>query len=252
VPVMDALAIQPSPASSTEPASAVHPSGPTTIADYPRLVANLKRAFNGTVQPGAALPIVYDGYGVQSLAPPEKASLYANAETDAIPEAARGAAYVQALQLAACQPTVSALLFEHVVDERDLAGRQTGLYYPDGTPKSDFSAVQAAVAAAGSGTLVQCPGAAPVQAEPHSVTVATDGRSATIACPGECNYLAVLARGSAELPVRAAQGTLAAGASVTVSVPAAGLAPGDRLVVRAASRRDPGTELVREGAALLG
>jgi hypothetical protein len=251
-PVMDALAIQPSPASSTEPATAVHPTGPTTIADYPRLVANLKRAFNGTAQPGATLPIVYDGYGVQSLAPPAKASLYANAETDAIPEAAHGAAYVQALQLAACQPTVSALLFEHVVDERDLAGRQTGLYYPDATPKSDFSAVQAAVAAAGSGTLVQCPGATPAPSEPPSVSVSSDGRSATISCPGGCNYLAVLARGGAGLPLRASESTLAGGAGVTVSVPAAGLLPGDRLVVRAAARRNPGSELVREGVPPLG
>jgi hypothetical protein len=251
-PVMDALAIQPSPATSTEPPNAVHPTGPTTIADYARLVANLKRAFDGTAQPGASLPVVYDGYGVQTLVPPEKASLYTGAETDAIPEAARGAAYAQALQLASCQPNVKALLFEHVVDERDLAGRQTGLYYPDGTPKSDFSAVQAAIAAAGSGTLAACPGAAPAPSQPPAVTVAADGRSATISCPGGCNYLAVLTRGAAELPVRAAQATLSPGAGATVSLPASGLAPGDKLVVRAAARRDPGAGVVREGVPPLG
>jgi hypothetical protein len=138
VPIMDALAIQPTSAPQAEAPSAVHPSGPTTIGDYARLVANLKRAFDTTAQPGATLPIVYDGYAVQSQAPPEKAGLYTGTESDAVPEATQAQFYAQALQLATCQPNVEALLFDHAVDDRDLGGLESGLYYPDGTQKTSF------------------------------------------------------------------------------------------------------------------
>jgi hypothetical protein len=244
-PVMDALAVQPSPASAAEPPDTVHPSGPTTIGDYPRLVANLKRAFDKTAQPGATLPIVYDGYGVQSAVPAAKAALYSGAETDAVPEATQGAFYAQALQLASCQPNVTALLFEHVVDESDLGGRQTGLYYVDGTPKSDFSAVRTAIAAAQSGGLPACPGAAPRTAERPTVAPAADGRSAEIRCSGDCSYVVALERDG--VPVRARSGSATAGTTVTASLPPTGLAAGDRLVVHVASRLDPGDEVVAEG-----
>jgi hypothetical protein len=247
-PVMDALAIQPSGLQSAEPPATVHPSGPTTIADYSRLVANLKRAFDTTAQPGATLPIVYDGYGVQAAVPPEKASLYTGVETDAVPEATQAAFYAQALQLVSCQPNVTALLFEHVVDERDLGGRQSGIYYPDGTSKSDFSAVRSAIAAAQSGGLAACPGAPPPAAEPPTVQTAADGRSAEIRCARDCAYVVALERDG--LPVRARAGSATGAATVTVSVPPAGVAAGDRIVVHVASRLDPGDEVVAEGEPL--
>jgi hypothetical protein len=81
------------------------------------------------------------------------------------------------------------------------------------------------------------------------VTPSTDGRSVAISCPSDCNYLVVLERG-AGVPVRAPQGSLDAGGGVTVSAPASGLQAGDRLSARAASRRDPATEVVREAAAI--
>jgi hypothetical protein len=246
-PVMDALAIQPTSVPQSEAPSAVHASGPTTIGDYARLVANLKRAFDTTGQPGATLPIVYDGYGVQTQVPPEKASLYANAETDAVPEATQGQFYAQALQLATCQPTVQALLFDHVVDDRDLAASQAGLYYPDGTRKTSFSAVQTAVAAAENGTLPACPGAKPKQPVPPTVTSAADGRSVQLACARDCVYVAALERAGA--PVRSQAGAAASGAIVTVSVPAGAVA-GDRLVVHVASKQNPGDEVVQQGLPL--
>jgi hypothetical protein len=241
-PVMDALALQPSPATAAEPPATVHPTGPTTIGDYARLVANLKRAFDTTAQPGAKLPVVYDGYGVQAAPPPEKAPLYTGAETDAVPEATQGTAYAQALALAACQPTVSAFLFAQVVDSRDLGGSQAGLYYPDLTPKSDFSAVRAAIAATQSGSLPACPGVQPKPAPP-TVQPAAGGRSVQIACARDCVYVAVLERNG--VPVRAQSGAATGGATVTVGAPASA-GSGDRLVVHVASKLDPKDELVAE------
>jgi hypothetical protein len=246
-PVMDALAIQPTAASSSEPPSTVHESGPTTIGDYTRLVANLKRAFDTTAQPGATLPIVYDGYAVQTAVPPEKAALYTGSETDAVPEATQGSLYAQALQLVSCQATVSALLFGHVVDERDLAGSQSGLYYPDLTQKSDFSAVRAAVAAAQAGALARCPGAPPPPVAPPSVELAADGRSAQVRCPRDCVYVVVLERGG--VPVRAQAAAASGGAAITATVPP-GAATGDRIVVHVASKLTPEDEVVAEGTPL--
>jgi hypothetical protein len=244
-PVMDALALQPSGASSAEPPDAAHPSGPTTIGDYTRLVANLKRALDTTPQPGAALPIVYDGYAVQTAVPAQKAALYTGAENDTVPESAQGALYAQALQVVSCQPNVAALLFGHVVDERDLAGSQSGLYYPDLTPKSDFSAVRAAVAAAQTGSLAPCPGAPPRAAVPPSAEAAADGRSIQVRCARDCAYVAALVR--AAVPLRAQSGLLTGGATVTVSIPG-GAAPGDRVMVHVASKLDPRDEVVVQGA----
>jgi hypothetical protein len=247
-PIMDALALQPLSIPQSEAPATVHPSGATTIADYPRLVANLKRAFDNTAQPGAALPIVYDGYGVEATPAPEKASLYTGAETDAVPEATQGSYYAQALQLAVCQPTVSALLYGDVVDDGDLARSQQGVYYPDGSQKSDFSAVQTAIAAAQTGSLPACAGAKPVSAPP-TATVADDGRSVQLACLRECAYVVALERD--DVPVRAASATAAAGATVTVTAPV-GVLAGDRLVVHVASTADPTDAVVLEGDPVAG
>jgi len=59
------------------------------------------------------------------------------------------------LQLAACQPNVVGLLFFHVSDEADLDRWQSGIYYADDTPKSDFPVVRSAALAARAGTLVK-------------------------------------------------------------------------------------------------
>ena len=52
--------------------------------------------------------------------------------------------YRKAVELAACQPNVRMLLFFHVLDEQQLSGLQSGLYYVDGTPKPSAQAVRQA------------------------------------------------------------------------------------------------------------
>lgn len=244
-PIMDALAIQPQNDSAAQPPSFVHPTGAIDIGDYARLVANLKRAFDKTAQPGATLPIVYDGYGVQTQIPPEKASLYTGTETDAVDEATQGAYYAQALQLAACQPNVQALLFQHTVDEGDLSGLQTGLYYRDGTPKSDLPTVQAAIAALPSTTCAAAPGAAGNANLQVSISAAT----ATLGCDRPCYYVAVLEDGRG-VPVRARRGSLPAGPAAAVTVPTSGLPSGAyHLAVHLVPRVSPAQGTVQDGAA---
>ncbi len=159
-PVMDWFAIHPYPEHARIPPTFAHPrSTAISLADYGKLVRLLGRAFDGTRQRGSTLPIIYDEFGVQTNQPDDKRLLYANqgmpSAGDAVDEATQGRYYRKALQLAACQPNVVGLLFFHVSDEADLDRWQSGIYYADDTPKSDFPVVHSAALAARAGTLVK-------------------------------------------------------------------------------------------------
>jgi hypothetical protein len=161
-PIMDVFSFHPYLERSSLPPSFRHPITPRVIAlaDYDRLVALLGEAFDGTVQAGSTLPVLYDEFGVQSRIPEEKARHYSNHRTpaakDAVSEARQAAYYRHALELAACQPTVTGLLFFHVTDEEDLGRWQSGLYYADDTPKASLPAVRDAALAAQAGVLTDC------------------------------------------------------------------------------------------------
>jgi hypothetical protein len=162
-PVMDWFAIHPYPEHARIPPTFAHPrSTSISLADYGKLVRLLGRAFDGTRQRGSSLPIIYDEFGVQTKQPDDKRLLYANqglpSAVDAVDEATQGRFYRQALQLSACQPNVVGLLFFHVSDEADLDRWQSGIYYADDTPKSDFPLVRSAAVAARAGTLIKACG----------------------------------------------------------------------------------------------
>jgi hypothetical protein len=159
-PIMDALAFHPYMLRSDEPPTTTHADTTITIADYPKLVQLLGQAFDGTAQRGSDLPIVYDEFGVESLIPAEKASLYTGAEPSTVhpvDEATQAAYYTQALQLAFCQPTVKAFLVFSLLDENALPGWQSGVYYADATPKSSLAPVQDAANAVRRNRIA-CPG----------------------------------------------------------------------------------------------
>jgi hypothetical protein len=145
-PIMDGFAFHPYGESSSTPPDFLHPrSSSIGLADYPKLVSLLARAFNGTAQRGAKLPIVYDEYGIDSQIPARKATLYTGREpasTRPVPETLQAQHYSEALLMAACQPTVRGFLIFHVTDERDYNRWQSGLYYADGTPKSSRAVVR--------------------------------------------------------------------------------------------------------------
>jgi hypothetical protein len=140
-PVMDALAHHPYLDSSKTPPETAHPNSTTiSLADYDKLVNLLGGAFDGTAQEGSELPILYTEFGVQTIIPPAKRSVYENLSSpvaaDAVPEPTQADFYRRAVELACDQPTVEGIYIFHVWDEPDLLGWQSGLYYADQTPKS--------------------------------------------------------------------------------------------------------------------
>jgi hypothetical protein len=139
-PIMDAFALHPYEDNSSLPPTFAHPKSTTiSLADYPKLVALLGKAFDGTAQAGSTLPIYYDEFGVQTAIPAAEAGDYVGAEppsTKPVTEATQAEYYDEALALAACQPTVAGLLLFHVSDEPDLARWQSGLFYADDAPKA--------------------------------------------------------------------------------------------------------------------
>jgi hypothetical protein len=161
-PLMDALAFHPYMEASSDSPSAAHPQNTTiTLADYPKLVALLEQAFRGTAQQGARLPVYYTEFGVQTVVPAAKRGFYSNLEsparTDSVSFATQAAYYRRALQLAYCQPTVRGLFIFHTFDEADVGGWQSGLYFPDRTPKPSLPVFKRAVADLRNGKLGRCP-----------------------------------------------------------------------------------------------
>ena len=139
-PIMDGFAFHPYGENSSTPPTYAHTGGTSLgLADYDKLVALLGEAFDGTPQPGATLPIVYDEYGVDSQIPDGKRRFYKGKEpatTKPVSESVQASYYDEALQMAACQPNVRGFLIFHVTDETDYNRWQSGVYYADGTPKS--------------------------------------------------------------------------------------------------------------------
>jgi hypothetical protein len=162
LPVMDAFVMHPYGDNSSQPPSFPHPKSTNiTVADYEKLVALLRDAFDGTAQRGSDLPIVYGEYGVESEIPSGKADLYTGTEperTRPVSEETQAAYYEQALALAFCQPNVEATLLFLSRDERSRATWQSGVYYVDGTPKSSLSRVTDALDRATGGSIARCPG----------------------------------------------------------------------------------------------
>lgn len=253
-PIMDMFAIHPYLIPSRLPPSFAHPRTTTIgIADYPKLVRLLTRAFAGTAQRGETLPIVYDEFGYQSQLPARKQSLYthlgAAAARDAIPEARQAAYYRQAFALAACQPTVAGLLIFHVADERDARGWQSGVYYSNDTPKSSLAAVRDGALAAQDGTLGQCSENKttsnlgevlfhePSTTEPRTLEL-------DFSCALPCSYRAQVLDAQTGEVVAGTAGKVVGGQ--TIAIPAAGLDPGSyQYALRVLRCGKPGTAEVR-------
>jgi hypothetical protein len=189
-PIMDGFASHPyEDNSSIAPMDGTHPNTTTiALADYDKLVALLGDAFGNYT-----LPIWYDEFGVESQIPPAKQSLYTNAEpatTKPVPEATQAAYYRQAVQLAFCQPNVRGLFLFHAIDERDLTGWQSGLYYADDTPKSSLAPVRLALEESRRGVVAHCDG---LRLAVHPKVVQA-GAVLTLTCDLDCAYVAQLYR----------------------------------------------------------
>jgi hypothetical protein len=165
VRVMDGLAVHPyGDNSSQAPSKSAHPNTTSIgLGDYAKLVSLIGQAFDGTAQPGWALPILYDEYGVETVIPEAKASLYAGTEAEAtrpVDEATQGAYYREAIAMTFCQPNVRGLLLFHGLDETDLGRWQSGVYYADGKPKTSLPTVRSAAGESRRAIVAACPGLA--------------------------------------------------------------------------------------------
>ncbi len=194
-PIMDAFAFHPyEDNSSVAPLLGVHPNSTTiALADYAKLVELLGTAFDGTAQAGSTLPIVYDEFGVESQIPAAKQGAYTGTEpttTKPVPEQTQAEYYRQAIQLAFCQPNVQGLFLFHAVDEKALAGWQSGLYYADGTPKTSLAAVRASMDQSRRGVVARCPG---MRLAVHPAVV-QHAAALTLSCDLDCTYVAQLYR----------------------------------------------------------
>jgi hypothetical protein len=258
-PIMDAFAFHPYGQRSKSPPSAQNPNSTRiSLADYGKLVSFLGQAFDGTAQRGSTLPLVYDEYGVQTVPPPAKQSLYTNLDApsaaDAVSEDEQAAYYRQALQIAFCQPNVEAFLFFHTVDETDARRWQSGLYYPDLTPKTSLAPVRTAVLEARRGIIARCPGIqvpvrplAPVSF-PGPRTVSRQNRDWQVVagCVQDCGYLVRLERFPGGSTTLAGSGILVGGTTNTIRLPARRVAPGTyRLTIRLTTRLNPGPALYK-------
>jgi hypothetical protein len=177
-PIMDGFAFHPYGENSSTPPTVEHfNSTAIGLADYDKLVELLGQAFDGTAQLGSKLPILYDEYGVDSQIPESKRNFYSGRElSKPVPEGTQASYYRQALQMAACQPTVRGFLIFHVTDETDYGRWQSGLYFPDGTAKSSRPLVKQAMAEIRDGRF-QCVAAEPAFVGPGdgwSVATAAD------------------------------------------------------------------------------
>jgi len=154
-PIMDGFAFHPYGENSSTPPTVAHPNSTAIgLADYPKLVSLLAKAFDGTAQLGSKLPIVYDEYGVDSQIPDGKRHIYSGRELSRpVSEGVQASYYRQALAMAACQPTVRGFLIFHVTDETDFGRWQSGVYFPDGTAKSSRPLVRQSMSQIRSGAI---------------------------------------------------------------------------------------------------
>jgi hypothetical protein len=231
-PIMDAFAFHPDPESSSTGPNFPHPNGTSIgIADYPKLVALLGTAFDGTAQRGSSLPILYDEFGIETTVPAAKAPLYTGNEpatTRPVDDATQARLYTQAMQMVFCQKTVMGLFLFHVQDEASMAAWQSGEYYVDGTPKSSLPAIAAAAATVHRGVVASCPG---LLLTPKLFVKASKptrtGTTIKVTCSLDCSYTVSLDR-------RRLTGTALGRVVSTVAFTGA-LAPGRHVVTARAS-----------------
>jgi hypothetical protein len=156
-PLMDMLAYHPYETNSSVPPGNPHPNSTTmTLGDYDRLVTLLGEAFDDTAQEGEDLPILYTEFGVETVIPSDKESLYEGEEfasVKPVDEQTQADHYAKAIELSYCQETVIGILLFHVFDEIDLRGWQSGVRYVDDTPKASYEPVKQAAEAAQNGEI---------------------------------------------------------------------------------------------------
>jgi hypothetical protein len=233
-PILDAFDLHPyEDNSSVMPAAGTHPNSTTiALADYDKLVASLGDAFGSY-----DLPIWYDEFGVETQIPASEASHYTGTEpatVKPVPEATQAAYYRQAIQLAFCQPNVRGLILFHSIDEQELSGWQSGLYYAGTTTaKSSLPATRLAIEQSGRGVVAHCDG----MQLPVTPRIRQTGARLTLTCALDCAYTAQLYRGTKL--VRGIRGRALGGTPKTVALTVPATAGSYRLRVTGVNPVNP-------------
>jgi len=165
-PIIDTFGHNPYPEFAAEDPWATHPAGGTIgEGDYARLMTAITNAFAATAErvPSATWArLWYLEDGFQTEVPWPFGPLYTGRENDrtALPAVALGAKsqatqLTAAIELAYCQPAVSAFFNFTLIDEHRLSGWQSGLLYTNGTRKPSFDAYRR-VASAVTNRTVDC------------------------------------------------------------------------------------------------
>jgi len=254
-PVMDGFAIHPYPETSSTSPNFPHPTTTSIgLADYGKLVALLGTAFDGTAQAGTRLPILYDEFGIESLVPDGKKSLYTGTEpttTRPVDESAQAAAYDLGLKLAFCQPNVVGMLLFHSHDETALLSWQSGVYYVDGTPKASLSPVRDALDRARGGSITRCDGLA-LDVKLTKLTFPTTAeflqgkRDVRFRCSLDCAWEVVATRVSTQKQIARVRGYGRWGRPIVASLEGRGLGRTPvRLRLRVTHPVNPGAPLAR-------
>jgi hypothetical protein len=162
-PILDTFGHNAYGETSSEPPWARHDNGSIDEGDLDRLLEVLTSAFGGTAQPlpgQAGTTIWYLEGGFETSIPDDKRGLYvgrtsaapvvpalSRPEAEATPVRDQAMQLREALELAYCQPEVGAFFNFQLVDDRRLAGWQSGLLWADGTRKPSYAATREAIAA---------------------------------------------------------------------------------------------------------
>jgi hypothetical protein len=97
---------------------------------------------------GSFVRLFVDEAGYQAQVRSDKAGYYSGTENvKLLDDATQGKYYAQLISMVSCDPNIALLNLFHLVDERLLAGWQSGLELVDGTPRASYATVKAAVAA---------------------------------------------------------------------------------------------------------
>ena len=146
-PLMDELGLHLYPRSDRDAATAGDRWPRAGVANLGRIKQALWDAFAGTAQPTVetGLKLRIDEIGWQAAVPESAADAYHGAESVAVTsESAQARNYAQALAIAACDSSVSAVYLMHLRDDPDLERYQSGIRRADGSARPAFAAVRAA------------------------------------------------------------------------------------------------------------
>ncbi len=147
--LFDVFAIHPYGINSTESPAKEHPGNSVMgFGDYPALKKSVSGAFSSN------MPIWYSEYGVIATVPTDKYALYdqINSSVISATETQQAEFYKKAIEMSYCQKAGAFVLF-NVIDDSE--GHWTsGIFYPDGSPKSSYEIVKQALADAKSGNII--------------------------------------------------------------------------------------------------